>query len=40
VNSTNGLNTPVKQTPMNQMTSRAVWHVYGEGERFRLVQET
>jgi hypothetical protein len=33
-------NLPVKYTSLNQRTCRAVWQVYGEGERFRLAQET
>jgi len=37
---TDWLNTKVKQTSVNQMTCRAVWQVYGEGERFRLAQKT
>jgi len=40
--STDRLNTKPRSSldSVNQMTCRAVWQVYGEGESFQLAQET
>ena len=29
-----------RENSMNQTAGRGVWQLYGEGERFRLAQET